>query len=105
MEKDDVRTVITGANFILPLPFTPRTALENHLTLLPNQDFEAYPNSSDAICELNILVESKSLPIQPIGDAAKRFFEANLKMRRQNSLLIRAWRVVRERSQRGGEML
>jgi len=79
MEKDDVRTVITGANFILPLPFTPRTALENHLTLLPNQDFEAYPNSSDAICELNILVESKSLPIQPIGDAAKRFFEANLK--------------------------
>jgi hypothetical protein len=81
MAKDDVRTVVTGANFILPLPFTGRKELNNHLTILPNEDFQAYPNEADdAICELSMVIESKSLPIQPVGgDAAKRFFEGNLK--------------------------
>jgi hypothetical protein len=79
MEKDDVRTVVTGANFVLPLPFGNRTALENHLTVLSNQEFHAYPNAADAICELNMVIESRSFAIQPLGDAAKSFFEGTLK--------------------------
>lgn len=79
MAKDDVRTVVTGANFVLPLPFQDREMLDGHLQMFSNQDFEAYPNQSDAICELNMVIESRSLPIQPMLDGAKRYFAGNLK--------------------------
>jgi hypothetical protein len=79
MQKDDVRTVVTGANFVLPLPFENRTELDEHLTILSNQDFQAYPNELDAICELNMVIESGSLAIQPVGNAAKSYFQGSLK--------------------------
>jgi hypothetical protein len=79
VDKDDIRTVVTGANFLIPLPLASRPELENHINVLANQDFQAYPNTEDAICELNMIIESKSLQIEPVGDAAKRFFEGNLK--------------------------
>jgi hypothetical protein len=79
MNKDDIRTVVTGANFVLPLPFAARAELENHINVLANQNFYGYPNAADVICEMNMIVESRSLQIQPVGDAAKRYFEGNLK--------------------------
>lgn len=78
MEKDDIRTVVTGANFLLPLPLPTRHNLDQHLTVLPNEDFEGYPNVIDAICEMNILIESRTLAISPKVDGAKRYIAGNL---------------------------
>lgn len=84
MDKDDVRTVVTGANFVLPLPFANRKELDHHLPIFANQDFQGYPNKEDAICELNVVIESKSLPIRPEGNAAKSYFQSNLKDAKAN---------------------
>jgi hypothetical protein len=79
MNEGDVRNIVTGANFTLPLPLPTRSEFSGQLLVPPNQNFEGYGNTLDVICELDIVVESRTLPIVPVGDAAKRFFENTLR--------------------------
>lgn len=79
MNEGDVRNIVTGANFTLPLPLPTRSEFSAQLMVTPNQNFEGYGNQEDVICELDIVIESRTLPIVPVGDAAKRYFENTLR--------------------------
>lgn len=79
MREGDIRNVVTGANFTLPFPLQDRSELEGKLRVGPNQNYEGYGNEVDVICELDIVIESKTLQIAPVGDAAKRLFNNVMK--------------------------
>jgi hypothetical protein len=79
MREGEIRNIVTGVNFVLPFPLQDRGELEDKLRVGPNQNYEGYGNDADVICELDIVIESKTLQISPVGDAAKRYFENSLK--------------------------
>jgi hypothetical protein len=73
---------VTGAHLVYNLPLQKeRNTLGSKALLAANQDYWSYPNSSDTIGELTMVLESKSLKLSPVGQAAKRFAQQDLKSR------------------------
>lgn len=73
--KNEPRTVVTGAKYSFHLPFPDqRKALKEWVNLRSNEDIWSYANTDDYIRDLTIIIESKNLNIQPVGqECALRF--------------------------------
>lgn len=100
-------TIITGAKMIFNLPFPPvRPAFRSSLQIGANQDFWAYENTEDVICEITQIVDSRSLRLTPFGRGGNkvgtdgRRIESDVMLQPQtippipNSALSATWRLV-----------
>src|SRR5262249_8473152 len=70
LNQYDFRTILTGGNFVYQN--RERSAFTQKLSIRTNEDVPIYNNQDDVICELTMLVESATLPLKPVGRAAKR---------------------------------
>jgi hypothetical protein len=71
-DRGDVRTVVTGSNYAYALPLQNDRVQMARFRLPGTEDMVIYNNDQDVICELNIVVESRSLNLRPVGRAAKK---------------------------------
>lgn len=75
-EKGIPLSIVTGARMLYPLPFaTNRPAFRQKLSIAADQDFWAYENTADVICEITQIVDSRSLKLVPIGRGGYRIGE------------------------------
>jgi hypothetical protein len=74
--EGETRTFSTSAiyNYNLPLA-NPRSALYEQIRLGSNEQFFSYPNTEDVIGEIVMRIQSNSLKLNGIGEAARRFTE------------------------------
>ncbi|MDX6444407.1 MAG: hypothetical protein QOH71_1481 [Blastocatellia bacterium] len=73
LKDGEIKTIVTGADYVysLPLPIG-RSALRGSVPLSASQDHWSYPNDNDIVCEINIVLESDSIRVQPVSLGAKR---------------------------------
>jgi hypothetical protein len=71
IKEGELRTFTTGVDITYELPLPPnRTGFNGKIPLGQNEDYAAYPNLQDAdyICNITIVVRSKTTPLQPVRD-------------------------------------
>lgn len=69
-------SVVTGARMTYPLPFAPlRQGFRQQLAVGSNQDFWAYENTEDVICEITQVIDSRSLRLVQLGRGGHRVGE------------------------------
>lgn len=61
-EKGENKTLVTGATIVSHLPLHERQ--DDGIRFAGNEDMAFYPNESDAVCEVNIVIESSSVPLR-----------------------------------------
>lgn len=69
--KGENHTLITGATLLSYLPLSERH--DRGLRFASNEDMAFYPNESDAVCEVNIVIESITSPLKLPRLAAIRY--------------------------------
>ncbi|HEX7286636.1 MAG TPA: hypothetical protein VF532_10675 [Candidatus Angelobacter sp.] len=68
MKAGESRTIVTGANFRIPYPFTPRSILDGQQSAGTSDDSISYPNTADdVICDVLLIVESSSFVLSEIA--------------------------------------
>lgn len=65
-------TIITGAQMFYQLPLANRPAFRSKTLVTASQDFWAYENTEDVICEITQVVDSRSLVLTPVGFGGHR---------------------------------
>lgn len=71
MKKGELRTFSTGVDTTYALPLADdRPAFYGQVHLDGRQDYANYDNDDAYICDLNIIVRSRTTPIRPAGDSA-----------------------------------
>lgn len=83
LEPGAQRTLVTGADFVVPYPFTRQYKGENGALLSSYEDDFSYTNGrlddkGDALYELTIVVESSTLQIDPGGTQSGRRKQDNV---------------------------
>jgi hypothetical protein len=91
LKAGESRTIVTGANFRIPYPFTPRSILDGQQSAGPSDDSISYPNTADdIICDVLLIVESSSLSLSEIAHSGTTTQPVMAKMEKDGVTTISA---------------